>query len=117
MLTHRQLGLLPSDTMQNPPTLVHCMAIDTWDDFSPDKHYLPMTDESKKQDDHAEELPEVEFEKLTYTDDDFDSNCYDDWIGEGLQNIVNKFSSSFHAISIKKRGSRCSNHPMFYWAL
>lgn len=71
------------------------MAIDTRDNSSPDKHFLTTIDEPKKKDIIANDPSNVEFDKLTYSDDDFYYDCFNDWVAEELQNIVQQFSLDF----------------------
>lgn len=78
IMSERQSEAVPSNNMQHPPILVYCLAIDTLDKSLSDKHYLSMTNEQKKKDSDAEKPLEVGFEKLSYTNNDFDSDVDDD---------------------------------------
>lgn len=89
--------------MQIPQTLVHCMDINTWDDSSFEEHYLPFTNEPNKNDVSADKLSKPEFEKMSCTNDDFDNDGDDEWIGKESQNLVNEFSSNFYTTSVEKK--------------
>lgn len=90
-LTHRQSGSLPSEMVQNPPTFSHCLDINTMSGSSPDDHYIPNTKKLNKDNIVADEPRELEVEKLTYSDDNYESEYGDNWVADETKDEVQNF--------------------------
>lgn len=79
-LNQRQPGTFPSDIVQKPPTLIHCLFINTRSGDPFDDLSVPTNDKPKRDNIFTDEPPKVEFEKLTYSGNDYDSNDGDHWV-------------------------------------
>lgn len=60
--------------MLNPPTLVHCVAINNRSGSPPYDMFLPTTNDPKKDNIYADQPPGAKFGKMTCSDDDFESD-------------------------------------------